>query len=69
MLLGSNDSVVENIDHRGLTVEQYVANMTEIISQFINDGIAASKLILLTPPAISVDMWTKHCEKQGKYFL
>ena len=66
VLLGSNDSVVENIDHRGLTAEQYIANITEIISQFINDGVAASQLILLTPPAVSINMYTKFCEEQGK---
>ena len=63
VLLGSNDS---NTEARGLTVEQYITNMTDIISQFINDGIAASQLILLTPPAVSINMCTKYCEEQGK---
>ena len=69
MLLGSNDSVVASIDPRGLTVEQYVANLTDILQQFINDGITASQLVLLTPPAISIDMFTKFCKEQGKCSL
>ncbi|CAH3177328.1 unnamed protein product, partial [Porites evermanni] len=52
LLLGSNDSVVADLDQRGLTVEQYITNMTDIILQFTNDGISASKVVLLTPPAI-----------------
>ena len=63
VLLGSNDSFREL---RGLTVEQYITNMTDIISQFINDGIAASQIVLLTPPAVSEKMYTKYCEEQGK---
>lgn len=66
MLLGSNDSVVEHLDLRGITVEQYVTNMAEIISQFINDGISARQLVLLTPPAVSINMYTKYCEELGK---
>lgn len=65
LLLGSNDSVVADLDQRGLTVEQYITNMTDIILQFTNDGISASKIILLTPPAISIDMYTAFCQEQG----
>lgn len=65
LLLGSNDSVVTSLDQRGLTVEQYITNMTDIILQFTNDGISASKIVLLTPPAISIDMYTEFCKEQG----
>lgn len=65
LLLGSNDSVVADLDQRGLTVEQYITNMTDIILQFTNDGISASKIILLTPPAISINMYTEFCKEQG----
>ncbi|XP_073251541.1 isoamyl acetate-hydrolyzing esterase 1 homolog [Porites lutea] len=66
LLLGSNDSVVADLDQRGLTVEQYITNMTDIILQFTNDGISASKVVLLTPPAISIDMYTEFCKEQGR---
>ena len=65
LLLGSNDSVVTDLDQRGLTVGQYITNMTDIILQFTNDGISASKIVLLTPPAISIDMYTEFCKEQG----
>lgn len=65
LLLGSNDSVVADLDQRSLTVEQYITNMTDIILQFTNDGISASKIVLLTPPAISIDMYTEFCKEQG----
>lgn len=65
LLLGSNDSVVADLDQRGLTVEQYITNMTDIILQFKNDGISAGKIVLLTPPAISIDMYTEFCKEQG----
>ena len=62
VLLGSNDSVLEDIDPRGLSVEEYVANLTDILTQFMDDGMAANQLILLTPPAISEVMWEKRRE-------
>lgn len=65
LLLGSNDSVKADLDQRGLTVEQYITNMTDTILQFTNDGISASKIVLLTPPAISIDMYTEFCKEQG----
>ena len=66
ILLGSNDSVLEDIDPRGISVEQYVTNLTDILTQFMNDGIAANQLILLTPPAISEVMYEKHCHEKGE---
>jgi len=66
VLLGSNDSVLEDIDPRGLSVEEYAANLTDILTQFMDDGIAANQLILLTPPAISEVMWEKRCREMGK---
>jgi len=65
-LLGSNDAVLEDIDPRGLSVEQYVTNLTDILTKFMNDGIAANQLILLTPPAISEVMYEKRCREMGK---
>lgn len=65
VLLGSNDSVLEDIDPRGLSVEEYVANLTDILTQFMDDGMAANQLILLTPPAISEVMWEKRCREMG----
>ena len=66
VLLGSNDSVLEDLDPRGTTVEHYVTNLTDILTQFMNDGIAASQLVLLTPPAISEVIYTKFCGEMGK---
>ena len=66
ILLGSNDAILEDIEPRGLSVEEYVANLTDILTQFMNDGIAANQLILLTPPAISEVMYEKHCHEMGK---
>lgn len=66
VLLGSNDSVLESVDSRGLTVEQYVENINNIMLQFINDGIPASQLVLLTPPAVAIEMYTKYCKEMGK---
>ena len=66
VLLGSNDSVLEHLEARGLTVEQYITNLTDILTQFMNDGIAANQLVLLTPPAISEVMYKKHCDEMGK---
>lgn len=66
VLLGSNDSV---LDPRGITVEQYIANITDIINEFINGGIPASRIVLLTPPPVSIDMYTKYCQEQGKWTL
>jgi len=71
VLLGSNDSVLESLDSRGLTVEQYIENINNIMLQFINDGIPASQVVLLTPPAVSIEMYTKYCKEMGKrvFFL
>lgn len=66
VLLGSNDSILEDVEPRGISVEQYVTNLTDILTQFMNDGIAASQLVLLTPPAISEFMYEKHCREMGK---
>ena len=66
VLLGSNDSVLESVDSRGLTVEQYIENINNIVLQFINDGIPASQVVLLTPPAVSIEMYTKYCKEMGK---
>ena len=66
ILLGSNDAVLEDVDPRGLSVEQYVKNLTDILTQFMNVGIAANQLILLTPPAISEVPYEKHCHEMGK---
>jgi len=66
VLLGSNDSVLESVDSRGLTVEQYVENINNIMLQFINDGIPASQVVLLTPPAVSIEMYTKYCKEMGR---
>lgn len=66
VLLGSNDSVMESVDVRGLTVEQYISNMSDIVSQFIADGIPARQIILLTPPAVAIDMHTKYCRELGR---
>lgn len=66
VLLGSNDSILADIDPRGLTVEEYVTNLSDILTQFMNDGIAANQLILLTPPAVSEVMFEKHCHEMGK---
>lgn len=66
VLLGSNDSVLADLDPRGLSVEEYVTNLSDILTQFMNDGIAANKLILLTPPAVSEVMFEKHCHELGK---
>lgn len=63
VLLGSNDSV---LDPRGITVEQYIANITDIINGFVNGGIPASRIVLLTPPPVSIDMYTKYCQEQGR---
>ena len=65
VLLGSNDAVVENLDPRGVTLEQYTTNLNNILSQFMDSGIPASQLVLLTPPAVSEDMWRKHCLKMS----
>ena len=65
-MLGSNDSILADIDPRGLTVEEYVTNLSDILTQFMNDGIAANQLILLTPPAVSEVMFEKHCHEMGK---
>jgi len=65
ILLGSNDAILEDIEPRGLSVEEYVANLTDILTQFMNDGIAANQLTLLTPPAISEVMYEKHCREMG----
>ena len=66
VLLGSNDSVLEHVDPRGISVEEYVTNLTDILTQFMNDDIAANQLILLTPPAVSEVMYEKHCRDLGK---
>ncbi len=66
VLLGSNDSVLEDVDPRGITVEQYIANLTDILKQFMNNGIAANQLVLLTPPAISEVIATKKFAENGK---
>ncbi|KAL9962967.1 hypothetical protein ACROYT_G032125 [Oculina patagonica] len=65
VLLGSNDSVLEDVDPRGITVEQYIVNLTDILKQFMNDGIAANQLVLLTPPAISEVIATKKFAENG----
>lgn len=66
VLLGSNDSVLESVDSRGLTVEQYIENINNITLQFINDGIPPSQVVLLTPPAVSIEMYTKYCKEMGR---
>ena len=66
VLLGSNDSVLPDIDPRGLSVEEYVTNLSDILTQFMNDGIAANQLILLTPPPLSEVMYEKYCQEMGK---
>ena len=66
VLLGSNDSVLADIDPRGLSVEEYVTNLSDILTQFMNDGIAANQLILLTPPAVSEVMYEQYCQEKGK---
>ena len=66
VLLGSNDSVLPDIDPRGLSVEEYVTNLSDILTQFMNDGIAANQLILLTPPPVSEVMYEKYCQEMGK---
>lgn len=66
VLLGTNDSVIEELDSRGTTIEQYAANMIDILTQFLNEGIPASHIVLLTPPAISEDMREKFCKENGK---
>lgn len=66
VLLGSNDSILADIDPRGLTVEEYVTNLSDILTQFMNDGLAANQLILLTPPAVSEVMFEKHCHEMGR---
>ena len=71
VMLGTNDSRLDAEDPypRGITVEQYIANMSEILSQFVNDGIPASQVVLLTPPAVSEDMYYKFCNERGKFTL
>ena len=66
MLLGTNDSIIEDLDSQGTTVEQYATNMIDILTQFLNGGIPVSHIILLAPPAISEDMWGKCCKENGK---
>ncbi|PFX28179.1 Isoamyl acetate-hydrolyzing esterase 1-like [Stylophora pistillata] len=61
VLLGSNDAVCNETDPRGLTVEQYTTNLTDILMQFMNDGIEASQLVLLTPPAVVDNKYKKFC--------
>lgn len=67
VLLGSNDSVIQELDVRGTDIEQYAANMNDILSQFLNDGIPASHIVLLTPPAVSEDKREKFCKENGKH--
>ena len=66
ILLGSNDCVLEHVDARGITVEQYISNLTDILTQFMNDGISANQLVLVTPPEISEVMCEKFCAEKGK---
>ena len=68
VLIGTNDSVIQDLDPRGTTVDQYATNMTEILSLFLNDGIPPSHIVVLTPPAVSEEMWETFCKENGKIF-
>ncbi|XP_027044424.1 isoamyl acetate-hydrolyzing esterase 1 homolog [Pocillopora damicornis] len=64
VLLGSNDAVCNETDPRGLTVEQYATNLMDILTQFMNDGMEASQLVLLTPPAVADDKYKECCAER-----
>ena len=66
VLLGSNDAVCNETDPRGLTVEQYATNLMDILTQFMDDGMEASQLVLLTPPAVADDKYKECCAERGK---
>ena len=66
VLLGSNDAVCNETDPRGLTVEQYATNLMDILTQFMNDGMEASQIVLMTPPAVADDKYKECCAERGK---
>ena len=65
ILLGSNDSVLQGIDRRSMTVEQYIDNMSAIIQQLLMAGLPNTKILLVSPPPIHLEKYTKHVEQMG----
>ncbi|EDO46329.1 predicted protein, partial [Nematostella vectensis] len=66
ILLGSNDSVLYDIDQRGLELEDYTDNLRNIIHQFKQAGVPDKNIILMTPPPICEEMYEKSCLEKGK---
>ena len=67
VLLGSNDSVLEGLDNRSLTLQQYTENMCDILKQLLGSGLRPTRIVLVSPPAVCEDKWRKHVEKMGEF--
>lgn len=69
ILLGSNDSVLPGTDARATTLEKYSSDLTDIIQQFINNGLQASQIVLMTPPPVEETKWYNERLARGRYTM
>ncbi|XP_028405994.1 isoamyl acetate-hydrolyzing esterase 1 homolog isoform X2 [Dendronephthya gigantea] len=66
ILLGSNDCEDAGIENsRHVPVDEYKENLKNICGQFKNVGVAFDRQVLITPPVMDEEAWTKHCKLKG----
>jgi len=71
LCIGANDSwFPTTVDFNpALTVEEYKSNLVEIINFLLKNGLTEEKILLITPPTIELEGWSKYClenaEMQG----
>ena len=67
LFLGANDSNLEELNKlQHVPLPEYKANLKEIIKILCNNGIGASKILVVPPPPCNEEMWRKSLEgKEG----
>ncbi len=66
VLLGTNDSVLKDVDDRAVPVDEYKENLKEIISEIEKQGVPRERILLVSPPPIDVEPWKKHAREMGE---
>ena len=66
MLLGSNDSANNEMQH--VPLDEYKDNLRQIVQSILNYGLNKENLIIITPPKIEDELWSKHSIGPSSHF-
>lgn len=67
VLFGANDASLKEVSpDKYISVEEYAANLKDIVNHLKTGGLRPDQIILITPPAFCAEDWNKSCIVKGK---